>query len=284
MFITFLESEHVSSIDFVCPLVHGKNKPTDHFISMATRRPMVWPTMRLQTTMGLYSSHAIHSISQFFSYFFVHLPWKKTHLNFCAIFLPAQQILLFSFGQTTPDNGNESTALQLAVPIVINITPSNAFLLTDTIVNISVTGGSATCESMISVSHNHSHVQLFTCCTCILSPAVGQDFSLSRTEVIFGMGANSGSSINILVQILDDTLVEGTENFTLTGSVAPPASFGSSITVSIIDDDGKCVCLCISISKPVNWILQYYLVCVGFTLVASLIYNIYFVCQLTRQV
>ena len=215
---------------------------------------------------------------------FFRLPGEKTHLNFCAIFLPAQQILLFSFGQTTPDNGNESTALQLAVPIVINITPSNAFLLTDTIVNISVTGGSATCESMISVSHNHSHVQLFTCCTCILSPAVGQDFSLSRTEFTFDAGSNSGNSINIFVQILDDTLVEGTENFTLTGSVAPPASFGSSITVSIIDDDGKCVCLCISISKPVNWILQYYLVCVGFTLVASLIYNIYFVCQLTRQV
>ena len=98
---------------------------------------------------------------------------------------------------------------------------------------------------------------------------MGQDFILSRTEVMFGVGSNSGNSINIFVQILDDTLVEGTENFTLTGSVAPPASFGSSITVSIIDNDdnnGKCVCLCISISKPVNWILQYYLVCVGFTL------------------
>ena len=33
-FITFLEPEHVSSIDLVCPLVNGNNKPTDHFISM----------------------------------------------------------------------------------------------------------------------------------------------------------------------------------------------------------------------------------------------------------
>ena len=156
---------------------------------------------------------------------------------------------MFTFGQTTPDNVNETTALQLAVPIVMNITPSNAFLPTETIVNISVTGGSATCESMISVTHNHGRLQLFTCCTCILSLAVGQDFSLSQTEVTFSAGTTDGNTTGIFVNILDDTLVEGTENFTLTGSVAPPASFGSSITVSIIDDDGKCVCLCISISK-----------------------------------
>ena len=92
---------------------------------------------------------------------FFRLPGEKTHLKFCVIFPPAQQILLFSFGQTTPYNVNETTALQLAVPIVMNITPSNAFLPTETIVNISVTGGSATCESMISAAHNHSHVQLF---------------------------------------------------------------------------------------------------------------------------
>jgi len=66
---------------------------------------------------------------------------------------------------------------------------------------------------------------------------VGQDFNLSRTEVTFDVGATNGNRINIFVNILDDTLMEGTENFTLTGSVATPASFGSSITVSIIDDD-----------------------------------------------
>ena len=92
---------------------------------------------------------------------FFRLPGEKTHLKFCVIFPPAQQILLFSFGQTTPYNVNETTALQLAVPIVMNITPSDEILLTETVVNISVTGGSATCESMISAAHNHSHVQLF---------------------------------------------------------------------------------------------------------------------------
>ena len=91
------------------------------------------------------------------------LPGNKAHLNYCAFF-PAAQTISFSFGQTMPDNVNETTAgLQLAVPIVMTITPSDRFLLTDTIVNISVTGGSATCGSMIIVPHNHSHVQLFTC-------------------------------------------------------------------------------------------------------------------------
>ena len=104
----------------------------------------------------------------FFNYFIsFNLLGKKTHLNCCAIFLPAQQILLFSFGQNTPDNVNETAAPQLAVSIVMNINPPDAFLLTETIVNISVTGGSATCESMISVAHNHSRM-----CSCLPAPHV----------------------------------------------------------------------------------------------------------------
>ena len=68
---------------------------------------------------------------------------------------------------------------------------------------------------------------------------MGQDFNLSRTEVTFGIGTNDGFIITIFASILDDPLVERTESFTLTGSVAPPASFSGSITVSIIDNDGK---------------------------------------------
>lgn len=61
---------------------------------------------------------------------------------------------------------NESTALNVLVPIVMTTTPSNAILPTDTIVSISVTGGSATCMSSAahdhsSAAHDHSHVQLF---------------------------------------------------------------------------------------------------------------------------
>ena len=72
---------------------------------------------------------------------------------------------------------------------------------------------------------------------------MGQDFILSRTEVTFREGSDSDNTINFFVDIRDDLLVEGTENFILTGSVAPPASFvGGPVTVSIIDNDGKWVC------------------------------------------
>ena len=69
---------------------------------------------------------------------------------------------------------------------------------------------------------------------------MGQDFTLSRTEVTFGLGTNDGNVISVFVDILDDLFIEGRENFTLSGSVAPPASFvGGPVTVRIIDDDGK---------------------------------------------
>ena len=86
---------------------------------------------------------------------------------------------------------------------------------------------------------------------------MGQDFILSRTEVTFGVGSESGNGINIIVDILDDLLVEGTENFTLTGSVAPPASFvGGPVTVSIIDNDGKWVCSKNSICDIITYIYK----------------------------
>ena len=73
-----------------------------------------------------------------------------------------------------------------------------------------------------------------------LSLAVGLDFILYQTELTFAEGTNNGDII--FVDILDDLLVEGTENFTLTGSVTPPALFvGGPVTVTIIDNDGKCV-------------------------------------------
>ena len=139
------------------------NGPGNHFISLATldsarRGRVLGPTMRLQKTISLLNSQTTTATFQFFGCVF-YIAWEQAHLNFCSFF-PAAQNVSFSFGQTTPDNVNETTALQLGVPIVMTITPSDGFLATETIVNISVTGGSATCGSMIIVAHNHSHVQL----------------------------------------------------------------------------------------------------------------------------
>ena len=59
----------------------------------------------------------------------------------------------FSFGQPSR-NGNEATdgapssTLDIQVPIDITIVPSTALLSADTIVEVSVSGGSATCMSI----------------------------------------------------------------------------------------------------------------------------------------
>ena len=48
---------------------------------------------------------------------------------------------------------------------------------------------------------------------------------------------------SLVVDITDDSLVEGTESFVISGDATAPASFVSgndSVTVNILDNDGKC--------------------------------------------
>ena len=84
---------------------------------------------------------------------------------------------------------------------------------------------------------------------------MGEDFILLRSEVTFDIGANDGNTINVLVDVLDDLLVEGTECFTLTGGIGSPAAPGSSfvggpVTVCILDNDGKtCIWLYLQFSS-----------------------------------
>ena len=73
-----------------------------------------------------------------------------------------------------------------------------------------------------------------------------QDFTLSRTEVTFDVGANDGNAITVFINVQDDFLVEGTETFTLSGGIGSPAASGSTFvggdaTVSIADNDCKFV-------------------------------------------
>ena len=101
--------------------------------------------------------------------------------------------------------------------------------------------------SLVELHLHCMYVQYTTSCTepaNFLSLAVGLDFIFFQTELTFTEGTSDGDVI--FIDILDDILVEGTENFTLTGSVAAPASFvGGPVTVSIIDNDGKCVAVTI---------------------------------------
>lgn len=58
----------------------------------------------------------------------------------------------------------------------------------------------------------------------------------------FDLGTNNGNTITTFVNILDDDLVEGTEDVVLAGSVNAPASFvGGPATFNIPDDDCKCI-------------------------------------------
>ena len=81
---------------------------------------------------------------------------------------------------------------------------------------------------------------------CYLSPAEGEDFTLSRNEEVFGIGAANGNTMSILVDILPDPLVERTECFTLAGTIGTPAAPGSTfvggdVTICINDNNSKCV-------------------------------------------
>ena len=72
---------------------------------------------------------------------------------------------------------------------------------------------------------------------------VGDDFHLVSQEVTFHQGATTDVTQNASVEIIDDSLVEGTESFVVSGDVAAPTLFvpgGDTATVTILDNDGEC--------------------------------------------
>ena len=59
----------------------------------------------------------------------------------------------------------------------------------------------------------------------------------------FHQGATTGNTQNASVEIIDDSLVEGTEIFAVSGNVAATTLFvpgGDTATVTILDNDGEC--------------------------------------------
>ena len=59
----------------------------------------------------------------------------------------------------------------------------------------------------------------------------------------FVQGATTGTTQNVSIDIIDDSLVEGTESFVFSGNVTAPASFvpgRDTTTVNILDNDGEC--------------------------------------------
>ena len=59
----------------------------------------------------------------------------------------------------------------------------------------------------------------------------------------FVQGATTGNNQSASIEIIDDSLLEGTENFVVSGNVTAPASFvpgRDTATVTILDNDGEC--------------------------------------------
>ena len=58
----------------------------------------------------------------------------------------------------------------------------------------------------------------------------------------FVQGATTGNTQNVSIDIIDDSLVEETESFVISGSITAPASFvpgRDTTTVNILDNDGE---------------------------------------------
>ena len=59
----------------------------------------------------------------------------------------------------------------------------------------------------------------------------------------FDRGATTGNTQSVSIKIIDDSLVEETESFVVSGNVTAPASFvpgRNTTTVNIMDNDGEC--------------------------------------------
>ena len=69
------------------------------------------------------------------------------------------------------------------------------------------------------------------------------DFHLVFQRLTLCQGTSNGNVQSLVVDITDDSLVEGTESFVISGSATAPASFvpGQDLTtVKILDNDGEC--------------------------------------------
>ena len=86
--------------------------------------------------------------------------------------------------------------------------------------------------------------ELFCIIHCyILLAETDEDFHLVFQRLTLCQGTSDGNVESLVVDIIDDFLVEGTESFVISGSATAPASFvpgRESITVTILDDDGEC--------------------------------------------
>ena len=72
---------------------------------------------------------------------------------------------------------------------------------------------------------------------------MGEDFHLVFQMLTLCQGTSNNNVQSLVVDIVDDFLVEGTESFVISGDATAPATFvpgNDTATVNILDNDGKC--------------------------------------------
>ena len=71
---------------------------------------------------------------------------------------------------------------------------------------------------------------------------MNEDFRLVFQRLTLCQGTSNNNVQSLVVDVIDDFLVEGTESFVISGSATAPASFvpgRNSTTVIILDNDGE---------------------------------------------
>ena len=72
---------------------------------------------------------------------------------------------------------------------------------------------------------------------------MNKDFCLVFQRLTLCQGTSNNNVESLVVDIIDDFCVEGTESFVISGNATAPASFvpgRDSATVNILDNDGEC--------------------------------------------
>ena len=72
---------------------------------------------------------------------------------------------------------------------------------------------------------------------------MGEDFRLVFQRLTLCPGTGNNNVQSLVVDVIDDFLVEGTESFVISGNATAPASFvpgGDMVTINILDNDGTC--------------------------------------------
>ena len=148
------------------------------------------------------------------------------------------------FQQSNSTEAPEDKDPRIFLRIRVIIAPSTAILETEVTLNFSVVGGNATGKAgsyVCYISSMNGCVSLTVTFFNLL--AVNEDFRLVFQRLTLCRGTSNDNVQSLVVDIIDDFLVEGTESFVISGDATAPASFvpgRDSATVNILDNDGEC--------------------------------------------